>query len=155
MKLKKILEELKNYIIQVTFDDFMHVFIAFPKDWDMTSFFDDNEVYILENSKKTFEENNKIYTIYEFILKSNDFVDDLFNIIIQIKNTFLEKEKMLFELNKKVEQEKLDLERIVNEKINNLRGTQLNKKPKNDLIQKLEETTESKSIDDIMTSYSK
>ena len=115
MKLKKILEELKNYIIQITFDDFMHVFIAFPKDWDMTSFFDDNEVYILENSKKTFEENNKIYTIYEFILKSNDFVDDLFNIIIQIKNTFLEKEKMLFELNKKVEQEKLDLERIVNQ----------------------------------------
>jgi len=155
MKFKKIIEELKDYIIQINFDDFIDIYMSFPSDWDMEPFFEENEVYILENPKKPFEENGREYNIYQFILKSVDYTDDLFNIILQIKNTFIEREKMFFELNKKVEQEKRELEENINKKINSIRTTPSIKKPKNEIIEKIEEVDELKNIDDIMTSYSK
>ena len=155
MKFKKIIEELKDYIVQINFDDFVDIYMSFPSDWDMTPFFDENEVYILENPKKTFENDGRIYNIYQFILKSVDNTDDLFNILVQIKNTFLEREKMLFELNKKLEQEKKELEENISKKINSLRGIQSAKKPKNEIVEKIEEVNELKNIDDIMTIYNK
>jgi len=155
MKFKKIIEELKNYIVQINFDDFIDVYVSFPSDWDITPFFDENEVYILENPKKTFEDNGREYNIYQFILKSVDHTDELFNILVQIKNTFLEREKMLFELNQKLQQEKQQLEESINKKINSLRGHQLTKKPKNEIVEKIEEVNELKNIDDIMTIYNK
>jgi hypothetical protein len=48
----------------------------------MTPFFDENEVYILENPKKTFEDSGRQYNIYQFLLKSVDYTDDLFNILV-------------------------------------------------------------------------
>jgi hypothetical protein len=155
MKLKKIIEELKNYIVQINFDDFIDVYMSFPSDWDITPFFDDNEIYILENPKKSFEDNGREYKIYQFILKSIDYTDDLFNVIMQIKNTFLEREKIIFELNQKIEHEKRELEENINKKINSIRTTPLTKKTKNDVLEKNEEISELKSIDDIMTTYSK
>jgi hypothetical protein len=88
-------------------------------------------------------------------LKSVDHTDELFNILVQIKNTFLEREKMLFELNQKLQQEKQQLEESINKKINSLRGHQLSKKPKNEIVEKIEEVNELKNIDDIMTIYNK
>ena len=156
MKFKKIIEELKEYIVQINFDDFVDVYVSFPSDWDITPFYDENEVYILENPKKTFEDNGRVYNIYQFLLKNIDHTDELFNILVQIKNTFLEKEKMIFELNQKVEQEKRQLEETINKKINSLRGvTNTGKKPKNEIVEKIEEVNELKSIDDIMTIYNK
>ena len=156
MKFKKIIEELKEYIVQINFDDFVDVYVSFPSDWDITPFYDDNEVYILENPKKTFEDNGRNYNIYQFLLKNVEHTDELFNILTQIKNTFLEKEKMINELNQKVEQEKKQLEETINKKINSLRGvTTTNKKPKNEIVEKIEEVNELKSIDDIMTIYNK
>jgi hypothetical protein len=155
MKFKKIIEELKNYIVQINFDDFVDVYMSFPSDWDITPFFDDNEVYILENPKKTFEDSGRQYNIYQFILKSVDYTDDLFNILVQIKNTFSEREKMIFELNQKLEQEKKELEESINKKINSIRTTPLPKKPKNEIVEKIEEVNELKNIDDIMTIYNK
>ena len=156
MKFKKIIEELKEYIVQINFDDFVDVYVSFPSDWDITPFYDENEVYILENSKKTFEDNGREYNIYQFLLKNIDHTDELFNILVQIKNTFLEKEKMIFELNQKVEQEKRQLEETISKKINSLRGvTTTGKKPKNDIVEKIEEVNKLKSIDDIMTIYNK
>jgi hypothetical protein len=155
MELKKIIEELKNYIVQINFDDFIDVYMSFPSDWDITPFFDDNEIYILENPKKSFEDNGREYKIYQFILKSIDYTDDLFNVIMQIKNTFLEREKIIFELNQKIEHEKRELEENINKKINSIRTTPLTKKTKNDVLEKNEEISELKSIDDIMTTYSK
>jgi hypothetical protein len=68
----------------------------------------------------------------------------------------LEKEKMIFELNQKVEQEKRQLEETINKKINSLSGvTTTGKKPKNEILEKIEEVNELKSIDDIMTIYNK
>ena len=155
MELKKIIEELKNYIVQINFDDFIDVYMSFPSDWDITPFFDDNEIYILENPKKSFEDNGREYKIYQFILKSIDYTDDLFNVIMQIKNTFLEREKIIFELNQKIEHEKRELEENINKKINSIRTTPLTKKTKNDVLEKNEEISELKSIDYIMTTYSK
>jgi hypothetical protein len=156
MKFKKIIEELKEYIVQINFDDFVDVYVSFPSDWDITPFYDENEVYILENPKKTFEDNGKTYNIYQFLLKNVDHTDELFNILVQIKNTFLEKEKMIFELNQKVEQEKRQLEETISKKINSLRGvTNTGKKPKNEIVEKIEEVNELKNIDDIMTIYNK
>lgn len=155
MKFKKIIEELKEYIVQINFEDFINIYVSFPSDWDITPFFDDNEIYILENPKKSFEDNGRQYDIYQFILKSVDYTDDLFNILVQIKNTFLEREKMLFELNQKLQQEKQQLEENISKKINSLRGVQQNKKPKNEIVEKIEEVNELKNIDDIMTTYSK
>lgn len=155
MKFKKIIEELKDYLVQINFDDFVDIYMSFPSDWDMTPFFDENEVYILENPKKTFEDNGRQYNIYQFLLKSVDHTDELFNILVQIKNTFLEREKMLFELNQKIEQEKQQLEENISKKINSLRGIQSVKKPKNEIVEKIEEVNELKSIDDIMTIYNK
>jgi uncharacterized coiled-coil DUF342 family protein len=165
MKFKKIIEELKDYIVQINFDDFVDVYMSFPSDWDITPFFDENEVYILENPKKTFEDNGRVYNIYQFLLKSVDHTDELFNILVQLKNTFLEREKMLFELNKKLDQEKRELEENINKKINSLRGTQSNKKTKNEIVEKIQEVEELKniplpngdtmSISDIMTTYNK
>jgi hypothetical protein len=155
MKFKKIIEELKNYIVQINIDDFVDVYMSFPTDWDMSPFFDENEVYLLENPKKTFEDDGRKYNIYQFILKSIDYTDDFFNILVQIKNTFLEREKMIFELNQKLEQEKKELEENINKKINSIRSTQSPKKPKNEIVEKIEEVSELKNIDDIMTTYSK
>jgi len=156
MKFKKIIEELKEYIVQINFDDFVDVYVSFPSDWDISPFYDENEVYILENPKKTFEDNGRTYNIYQFILKNIDHTDELFNILVQIKNTFLEKEKMIFELNQKVEQEKRQLEETISKKINSLRGvSSTGKKPKNEIVEKIEEVNELKSIDDIMTIYNK
>jgi hypothetical protein len=165
MKFKKIIEELKDYIVQINFDDFVDVYMSFPSDWDITPFFDENEVYILENPKKSFEDNGRTYSIYQFLLKSIDHTDELFNILVQLKNTFLEREKMLFELNKKLEQEKRELEENINKKINSLRGVQQNKKTKNEIVEKIEEVEELKnmslpidntiSISEIMTNYNK
>jgi hypothetical protein len=156
MKFKKIIEELKEYIVQINFDDFVDVYVSFPSDWDITPFYDDNEVYILENPKKTFEDNGRNYNIYQFLLKNVEHTDELFNILVQIKNTFLEKEKMINELNQKVEQEKRQLEETISKKINSLRGvTTTSKKPKNEILEKIEEVNELKNIDDIMTIYNK
>lgn len=155
MKFKKIIEELKDYIVQINFDDFVDIYMSFPSDWDMTPFFDENEVYILENPKKTFEDNGRQYNIYQFLLKSVEHTDDLFNILVQLKNTFLEKEKMLFELNQKLEQERRQVEDNINKKINSLRGGQSTKKQKNEIVEKIEEVNELKNIDDIMTIYNK
>jgi hypothetical protein len=155
MKLKKIIEELKDYIVQINFDDFVDVYMSFPSDWDLTPFFDENEIYILENPNKTFEDGGRQYNIYQFLLKSIDHTDELFNILVQIKNTFLEREKMLFELNQKLEKEKKELEDSISKKINSLRGIQQPKKPKNEIVEKIEEVNELKSIDDIMTIYNK
>jgi hypothetical protein len=155
MKFKKIIEELKDYIVQINFDDFVDVFMSFPSDWDITPFFDENEVYILENPKKSFDDNGRTYNIYQFLLKSIEHTDDLFNILVQIKTTFLEREKMIFDLNKKLEQEKRELEENINKKINSIRTSQSTKKPKNEIIEKIEEVNELKNIDDIMTTYSK
>ena len=156
MKLKKIIEELKEYLVQINFDDYVDVYVSFPSDWDMTPFYDENEVYILENPKKTFEDNGRQYNIYQFLLKSVEHTDELFTILSQIKSTFLEREKMLFELNKKVEQEKRELEESISKKINSLRGVQTpNKKQKTEIVEKIEEVNELKSIDDIMTIYNK
>jgi hypothetical protein len=156
MKLKKIIEELKEYLVQINFDDYVDVYVSFPSDWDLTPFYDENEVYILENPKKTFEDNGRQYNIYQFLLKSVEHTDELFTILSQIKSTFLEREKMLFELNKKVEQEKRELEESISKKINSLRGVQTNtKKQKTEIVEKIEEVNELKSIDDIMTIYNK
>lgn len=156
MKFKKIIEELKEYIVQINFDDFVDVYVSFPSDWDITPFYDENEVYILENPKKTFEDNGRKYNIYQFLLKNVEHTDELFNILVQIKNTFLEKEKMINELNQKVEQEKRQLEETISKKINSLRGvTTTGKKPKNEIVEKIEEVNELKNIDDIMTIYNK
>ena len=155
MKFKKIIEELKDYIVQINFDDFVDVFMSFPSDWDMTPFYEENEVYILENPKKSFDDNGRTYNIYQFLLKSVDYTDDLFNILVQIKTTFLEREKMIFELNKKLEQEKKELEESINKKINSIRTTPSTKKPKNEIVEKIEEVNELKNIDDIMTIYNK
>ena len=155
MKFKKIIEELKNYIVQINFDDFVDVYVSFPSDWDLTPFFDENEVYILENPKKSFEDNGRQYNIYQFLLKSVEHTDELFNILVSIKNTFLEREKMLFDLNQKLQQEKEQLEESINKKINSLRGHQSTKKPKNEIVEKIEEVNELKNIDDIMTIYNK
>ena len=156
MKLKKIIEELKEYLVQINFDDYVDVYVSFPSDWDLTPFYDENEVYILENPKKTFEDNGRQYNIYQFLLKSVEHTDELFTILSQIKSTFLEREKMLFELNKKVEQEKRELEENISKKINSLRGVQTNtKKQKTEIVEKIEEVNELKSIDDIMTIYNK
>jgi hypothetical protein len=156
MKFKKIIEELKEYIVQINFDDFVDVYVSFPSDWDITPFYDENEVYILENPKKTFEDNGRNYNIYQFLLKNVEHTDELFNILVQIKNTFLEKEKMINELNQKVEQEKRQLEETISKKINSLRGvTTTGKKPKNEIVEKIEEVNELKNIDDIMTIYNK
>jgi hypothetical protein len=155
MKFKKIIEELKDYVVQINFDDFVDVYMSFPSDWDLTPFFDENEVYILENPKKTFEDDGRQYNIYQFLLKSIEHTDELFNILVQIKNTFLEREKMLFELNQKIEKEKKELEDNISKKINSLRGIQQTKKPKNEIVEKIEEVNELKSIDDIMTIYNK
>lgn len=155
MKFKKIIEELKNYIVQINFDDFVDVYMSFPSDWDISPFYDDNDVYILENPKKTFEDNGRQYSIYQFILKTTEQTDELFNILIQIKNTFLEREKMLFELNEKLQQEKQQLEENINKKINSLRGVNSSKKTKNEIIENIQEVSEMKNIDDIMTIYNK
>jgi hypothetical protein len=156
MKFKKIIEELKEYIVQINFDDFVDVYMSFPSDWDLSPFYDENEVYILENPKKIFEDEGRQYNIYQFLLKSVEHTDELFNILVQIKNTFLEREKMLFDLNKKVEQEKRELEESISKKINSLRGIQTpNKKQKTEIVEKIEEVNELKSIDDIMTIYNK
>jgi hypothetical protein len=155
MKFKKIIEELKNYIVQINFDDFVDIYMSFPSDWDITPFYDDNDVYILENPKKTFEDNGRKYSIYQFILKTTEQTDELFNILVQIKNTFLEREKMLFELNEKLQQEKQQLEENINKKINSLRGVNSNKKTKNEIIENIQEVSEMKNIDDIMTIYNK
>ena len=117
----------------------------------MTPFYDENEVYILENPKKTFEDDGKQYNIYQFLLKSVEYTDDLFNILIQIKNTFLEKEKMIFELNKKLEEEKKTLEESISKKINSLRGNTLpSKKPKTEIVEKIEEVNDLKGIQDYL-----
>jgi hypothetical protein len=129
--------------------------MSFPSDWDMTPFYEENEVYILENPKKSFDDNGRTYNIYQFLLKSVDYTDDLFNILVQIKTTFLEREKMIFELNKKLEQEKKELEESINKKINSIRTTPSTKKPKNEIVEKIEEVNELKNIDDIMTIYNK
>lgn len=151
MKFKKIIEELKSHIVQINFDDFVDVYVSFPSDWDMTPFYDENEVYILENPKKTFEDDGKQYNIYQFLLKSVEYTDDLFNILIQIKNTFLEKEKMIFELNKKLEEEKKTLEESISKKINSLRGNTLpSKKPKTEIVEKIEEVNDLKGIQDYL-----
>jgi hypothetical protein len=156
MKLKKIIEELKEYIVQINFDDFVDVYMSFPSDWDLSPFYDENEVYILENPKKIFEDEGRQYNIYQFLLKSVEHTDELFNILVQIKNTFLEREKMLFELNQKLEKEKKELEESISKKINSLRGIQTpNKKQKTEIVEKIEEVNELKSIDDIMTIYNK
>jgi hypothetical protein len=155
MKFKKIIEELKDHIVQINFDDFVDVYMSFPSDWDLTPFFDENEVYILENPKKSFEDNGRQYNIYQFLLKSVEHTDELFNILVQIKNTFLEREKMLFDLNQKLEKEKKELEDNISKKINSLRGVQQTKKPKNEIVEKIEEVDELKNIDDIMTIYNK
>jgi len=155
MKFKKIIEELKNYIVQINFDDFVDIYMSFPSDWDITPFYDDNDVYILENPKKTFEDNGRKYSIYQFILKTTEQTDELFNTLVQIKNTFLEREKMLFELNEKLQQEKQQLEENINKKINSLRGVNSNKKTKNEIIENIQEVSEMKNIDDIMTIYNK
>jgi len=162
MKLKKIIEELKNYIVQINFDDFVDVYMSFPSDWDLTPFFDENEVYILENPKKSFEDEGRQYNIYQFLLKSIDYTDDLFNILVEIKNTFLEREKMIFELNQKLEQEKKQLEDSINKKINSIRGdNKKTKKQKSEIVEKIEEVEELKNIDttlsisEIMTNYNK
>ena len=156
MKFKKIIEELKDYIVQINFDDFVDIYVSFPSDWDMTPFTDENEVYILEDPKKTFEDNGRVYNIYQFLLKSVDHTDDLFNILVQIKNTFLEREKMIFELNQKLEQEKRQLEENINKKINSLRGgVSTGKKEKTVIEEKIQEVDQLKSIDDIMTIYNK
>jgi len=156
MKFKKIIEELREYIVQINFDDFVDLYVSFPSDWDITPFYDDNEVYILENPKKTFEDNGRRYNIYQFLLKNVEHTDDLFNILVQIKTTFLEREKMIFDLNKKVEQEKRQLEETISKKINSLRGvTTTSKKPKNEIVEKIEEVDQLKNIDDIMTIYNK
>jgi hypothetical protein len=156
MKFKKIIEELREYIVQINFDDFVDLYVSFPSDWDITPFYDENEVYILENPKKTFEDNGRKYNIYQFLLKNVEHTDELFNILVQIKNTFLEKEKMINELNQKVEQEKRQLEETISKKINSLRGvTTTSKKPKNEIVEKIEEVNELKNIDDIMTIYNK
>jgi hypothetical protein len=156
MKFKKIIEELKEYIVQINFDDFVDLYVSFPSDWDITPFYDENEVYILENPKKTFEDNGRKYNIYQFLLKNVEHTDELFNILVQIKNTFLEKEKMINELNQKVEQEKRQLEETISKKINSLRGvTTTGKKPKNEIVEKIEEVNKLKNIDDIMTIYNK
>jgi len=72
---------------------------------------------------------------------------------------------MLFELNKKLDQEKRELEENINKKINSLRGVQSNKKTKNEIVEKIQEVEELKniplpvdntmSISDIMTTYNK
>jgi hypothetical protein len=156
MKLKKIIEELKDYLVQINFDDFVDVYVSFPSDWDMSSFYEENEVYILENPKKTFEDNGRKYNIYQFLLKSVDYTDELFNILTQIKNTFLEREKMIFELNKKIDQEKKELEANISKKIDSLRGNaQTKKKQKTEIEEKIEEVDQLKNIDDIMTIYNK
>jgi hypothetical protein len=162
MKLKKIIEELKNYIVQINFDDFVDVYVSFPSDWDMTPFYDENEIYILENPKKSFEDEGRKYNIYQFLLKSIDYTDDLFNILIDIKNTFLEREKMIFELNQKLEQEKKELEDSISKKINSIRGENKKvKKQKSEIVEKIEEVEELKNIDttmsisEIMTNYNK
>ena len=62
---------------------------------------------------------------------------------------------MIFELNKKLEQEKRELEENINKKINSIRTTPSTKKPKNEIVEKIEEVNELKNIDDIMTIYSK
>lgn len=156
MKFKKIIDELKEYLVQINFDDFVDIYVSFPSDWDMTPFYDENEVYILENPKKSFEDNGRVFSIYQFLLKSEDHTDELFNILIQIKNTFLEREKMLFELNQKLEQEKKQLEESINKKIQSLRGVQTQQKKQKSIIEeKIEEVNELKNIDDIMTTYSK
>ena len=129
--------------------------MTFHSDWVLTPFFDENDVYILENPKKTFEDGGRQYNIYQFLLKTIDNTDELFNILVQIKNTFLEREKMLFELNQKLEKEKKELEDSISKKINSLRGIQQPKKPKNEIVEKIEEVNELKSIDDIMTIYNK
>jgi hypothetical protein len=129
--------------------------MSFPSDWDITPFYDDNDVYILENPKKTFEDNGRKYSIYQFILKTTEQTDELFNTLVQIKNTFLEREKMLFELNEKLQQEKQQLEENINKKINSLRGVNSNKKTKNEIIENIQEVSEMKNIDDIMTIYNK
>ena len=67
----------------------------------------------------------------------------------------LEREKMIFELNQKLEQEKRELEENISKKINSIRTTPSPKKPKNEIIEKIEEVNELKNIDDIMTTYSK
>lgn len=166
MKLKKIIEELKNYIVQINFDEFVDVYMSFPSDWDLTPFFDENEVYILENPKKSFEDEGRKYNIYQFLLKSIDYTDDLFNILVEIKSTFLEREKMIFELNQKLEQEKRQLEDNISKKINSIRGDNKKlKKQKSEIIEKIEEVDELKnlslpidkpmSINEIMTNYNK
>jgi hypothetical protein len=156
MKLKKIIEELKDYLVQINFDDFVDVYVSFPSDWDMSSFYEENEVYILENPKKKFEDNGREYNIYQFLLKSVDYTDELFNILTQIKNTFLEREKMIFELNKKIDQEKKELEANISKKIDSLRGNaQPKKKQKTEIEEKIEEVDQLKNIDDIMTIYNK
>jgi predicted transcriptional regulator len=96
-------------------------------------------------------DNGKIYNIYQFLLKSVDHTDDLFNILVQIKSTFLEREKMIFELNQKVEQEKRQLEENINKKINSLRGvTSTSKKQKNEVVEKIEEVDDLKGIHDYL-----
>jgi hypothetical protein len=156
MKLKKIIEELRDYIVQINFDDFVDVYVSFPSDWDMSPFYEENEVYILENPKKKFEDNGREYNIYQFLLKSVDYTDELFNILTQIKNTFLEREKMIFELNKKIDQEKKELEANISKKIDSLRGNaQSKKKQKTEIEEKIEEVDQLKNIDDIMTIYNK
>ena len=116
-------------------------------------------------AKKSFDDNGRTYNIYQFLLKSIEHTDDLFNILVQIKTTFLEREKMIFDLNKKLEQEKRELEENINKKINSLRGVQQNKKTKNEIVEKIEEVEELKnmslpidntiSISEIMTNYNK
>jgi hypothetical protein len=140
--------------------------MSFPSDWDLTPFFDENEVYILENPKKSFEDEGRKYNIYQFLLKSIDYTDDLFNILVEIKSTFLEREKMIFELNQKLEQEKRQLEDNISKKINSIRGDNKKiKKQKSEIIEKIEEVDELKnlslpidkpmSINEIMTNYNK
>jgi hypothetical protein len=122
----------------------------------MSPFYEENEVYILENPKKKFEDNSREYNIYQFLLKSVDYTDELFNILTQIKNTFLEREKMIFELNKKIDQEKKELEANISKKIDSLRGNaQSKKKQKTEIEEKIEEVDQLKNIDDIMTIYNK
>ena len=62
---------------------------------------------------------------------------------------------MIFELNQKLEKEKKELEENISKKIDSLRGIQQPKKQKNEIVEKIEEVSELKNIDDIMTTYSK
>ena len=107
-------------------------------------------------SKPTRQPGLGMKDMHEIEFITVDYTDELFNILTQIKNTFLEREKMIFELNKKIDQEKKELEANISKKIDSLRGNaQSKKKQKTEIEEKIEEVDQLKNIDDIMTIYNK